>query len=72
MQYKIDNPEKQATYGTQNEEKQNKNNTIHVDKARTFQQTTEGKDEPNICLMRKSCAFQLETHVSIKKCFGFV
>ena len=62
----MDNPEKLATYGTQDEEKQNKNNTIcvghryvltntnNVNKTRALLQTTRGKNEPNIVFMQKS------------------
>ena len=52
----MDNPEKLATYGTQGEEKQNKNtiavghhyaqtNTNNVNKTRVLLQTTGGNDE---------------------------
>ena len=62
---KIDNPEKLATLGTQDEEQQNKNtacvgphytqtNTNDVNKTRALIQPTGGKDEPNIVCMRKS------------------
>ena len=63
---KTNNPEKLATYGTQDEEKQNKNTTQYdrtplcankhknVNKTRVHLQTTGDKDEPNIVFMRKS------------------
>ena len=61
----MDNPEKLATQGTQEEEKQNKNtmcvgqnyaqaNTNNVIKTRALLPTTVGKDEPDIVFMRKS------------------
>ena len=59
----MNNSEKLATYGTQYEEKQNKNTTQYVldstmrkhkqRKTRAPLQTTGGKDEPNINFMRK-------------------
>ena len=60
----MDNPEKLATYGTQDEEKQTKNttnmcwtplcaNTHNVNKTWAHLQTTGGKDEPNIVFMWK-------------------
>ena len=60
----MDKPEKLATLGTQDEDKQNKNkhNTICVgqhymqtntNKTWALLQTTGGKDEPNIIFMRK-------------------
>ena len=56
---KMDNPEKQAIQGKQDEEKQNKNricvghhytqtNTINVNKTCAILHTTGGKDESNI------------------------
>ena len=58
---KMDNPEKQATLGTQDEGKQNKKthhymqtNTNNVNKIWAHLQTTGGRDEPNIVFMRKS------------------
>ena len=66
-QYKMDNAEKMATQGTQDENntKQKHNpicvghhyaqaNTNIVNKTRALLQTTGGKDEPNIVFMRKS------------------
>ena len=64
-QSKINNPEKLATQGTQDEDIQNKNiicvghpyaqtNTNNVNKTGVFLQTTGGKDGPNIVFMRKS------------------
>ena len=52
----MDNPEKMATWGTQDEEKQNKNTMQYVldSTMRKQKQTTEGKDEPNFVAMRKS------------------
>ena len=59
----MDNPEKLATYGTQDEEKHNtkcvahhhaQTNTNNVNKTWALIQTTEGKDEANILSMRKS------------------
>jgi len=63
----MDIPEKLATYGTQDEEKQNINTTQYVldttickqeqnnvNKKWSLLQTTGGKDEPNIAFMRKS------------------
>ena len=62
----MDNPEKLETYGTQDEEKQNKNttqnaghhytltNTNNINKTWALLQTTWEKDEPNIVFMRKS------------------
>ena len=61
----MDNPEKLARQGTQDEEKQNNNtmcvgqyypqtNTNNVFKRRALLQTIGGKDEPNIVFMRKS------------------
>ena len=59
----MDNPEKLATSGTQNEEKHNtlcvvhhyaQANTTNVNKTCAFLQTTGGKHEPNIVFMRKS------------------
>ena len=60
----MNNPEKLATLGTQDEEKQNKkHNTIcvgyhyaliNVNKTWALLQTTGGKDESNIVFMRKS------------------
>jgi hypothetical protein len=56
----MDNPEKKATQGTQNEEKQNticighlyaQASTYNVIKTWTLIQTTGGKDEPNIVCM---------------------
>jgi hypothetical protein len=63
----MDNPEKlyNTGYGTQDEEKQNKNNTIcighhyaqantnNVNKTPVLLQTTGGKHEPNIVFMQK-------------------
>ena len=57
----MDNPEKLATQVTQEEEKQNKNNTIcarhHYAQITQItyirHKTTGGKDEPNIVFMRK-------------------
>ena len=51
----MDNPQKLATQRTQDEEKQNKNTTQYVlDTTRRQQtQTTVGKDEPNIVVMRE-------------------
>jgi hypothetical protein len=49
----MDNPEKLATYGTQNEDKQNKNTTQYVLYTTVriqTQITTRGKNEPNIVL----------------------
>jgi hypothetical protein len=57
----MDNPEKLATYGTQDEEKQKhsticvrhhytQTNTNKVDKTCAFLQTTEGKEELNLDL----------------------
>ena len=63
---KMDNPEKLATWGTQNVEKQDKNtaqcvghhyaqaNTNNVNKTWALLQTTGGKDKPNIFFMWKS------------------
>ena len=59
---KKDNPEKLATQGTQDGEKRknttqyvlDQTNTNHVNKTCTLLQTTGGKDEPNIVLMRTS------------------
>ena len=57
----MNNPEKLATQGTQDEEKQNKNTTQHnmcwtplyVNKrGNVTMTTTGGKDEPNIVFMR--------------------
>ena len=61
----MDKSLKLTTYGTQDEEKQNKNtryvghhytltNTNNLKKKWALQQTTGGKDEPNIIFMRKS------------------
>jgi len=63
----MDNPEKLATQGTQDEEKQNKThnticvghhytqtNTNNVNKTRALLQTTGGKDKPNIVVMVKA------------------
>ena len=61
----MDNPEKLARQGTQDEEKQNNNtmcvgqyyqqtNTNNVIKRKALLQTIGGKDEPNIVFMRKS------------------
>ena len=59
----MDNPEKLATSGTQNEEKHNtlcvvhhygQTSTTNVNKTCAFLQTTGGNDEPNIVFMRKS------------------
>ena len=62
----MNNPEKLATYGEQDEEKQNKNTTQYVldtiickqrnnvNKTWAFLQTTGGKDESNIVVMSKS------------------
>ena len=61
----MDNPEKLATYGTQDEDKEEKNTlcvgyhytqttTNNVNNTRALLQTTEGNDEPNIFFMRKS------------------
>jgi hypothetical protein len=61
----MDNPEKLATYGTQDEEKQKHNtiyvghhyaqtNTNNVNKTCALLQTTGGKDELSIVFMRKS------------------
>jgi len=60
----MDNPEKLAIYGIQDEDKQNKNKTqyvldttiskqtkIGVNKTSTLLQTTGGKDEPVIVFM---------------------
>jgi len=69
VQSKIDNPEKLATFGTQDTRRRQakqkhttirvghhytQTNTNNVNKAWTFLQTTGGKDEPNIVCMRKS------------------
>ncbi len=61
----MDNPEKLATQGTQDEEKQNKDticvghhytqtHTTNVKKTWALLQTTEGNDEPYIFFMWKS------------------
>ena len=57
----MDNPEKLATLGTQDEDKQNKKthhymqtNTNNVNKIWAHLQTTGGRDEPNIVFIRKS------------------
>ena len=65
----MDNPEKEATYSTQDEEKQSKNmtqyildtttlyiqtTTYNVNKTWSPLQTTGRKDEPNIMFMRTS------------------
>jgi hypothetical protein len=55
----MDNLEKLATQGTQDEEKQSKNTTQYaldtaMRKPTQARQTTEGKNEPNIVFMRKS------------------
>jgi hypothetical protein len=63
----MDNPEKLASLGTQDEDKQDKKqnticvghhytqtNTNNVNKTWALLQTTGGKDEPNIVYMRKS------------------
>ena len=59
VQSKMDNLEKLATQGTQDEEKQSKNTTQYaldtaMRKPTQARQTTEGKNEPNIVFMRKS------------------
>ena len=64
-QSQMDNPEKLATQGTQEEEKQNKNTTQYnmcwtslyinnLNRTSAIQQTIEDKNEPNIGFMRKS------------------
>jgi hypothetical protein len=64
-QYKIDNPGKLATQGTQYEDKKqhnmcwtplcaNKHNTNNVNKTCALLQTTGDKDEPIIVFMQKS------------------
>ena len=56
----MDNPEKLATLGTQDEEKQKKKpnytqaNTNNVNKTWAVLQTTGGKDEPNIVFNKYS------------------
>ena len=65
----MDNPEKLATFGTQDSRRRLKNNTQHnmcwtllcaqtnthnVNKTRVLLQTIGGKDEPNIVFMPKS------------------
>jgi hypothetical protein len=62
----LDNPEKLATKGTQDEEKHSKNtthcvehhnmqaNTNNVDMTRALIKSTGGKEEPNIIFMQKS------------------
>ena len=59
----MDNPEKLATYGTQDDEKHHticvahhyaQTNTNNVNKTWALIQTTGGKDVPNILFMRKS------------------
>ena len=65
----MDNPEKLATQGTQEEDKENKNTTQYVldttiphtnrnnvNKTCALLQTVWGKDEPNMVFMRKSFA----------------
>ena len=64
VQSKKNNPQKLATYVTQDNEKQNKKTTqyvlettmhkTNVNKTCALLQTTGGKDEPNIVFMRKS------------------
>jgi hypothetical protein len=54
----MDNLEKLATQGTQDEEKRSKNITQYaldtaIRKPTQARQTTEGKNEPNIVFMRK-------------------
>ena len=54
----MDNLEKLATQGTQDEEKRSKNTTQYaldtaMRKPTQARQTTEGKNEPNIVFMRK-------------------
>jgi hypothetical protein len=46
----MDNPEKRATYGAQDEDKQNKNttHTYNVNNTWAILQTTRGKDDSNI------------------------
>ena len=66
-QSQIDNPEKLAKYGTEDEEKKKKKhnticvgqhyaqtNTKNVNKTQVLLQTTGDKDEPNFVFMRKS------------------
>ena len=50
----MDNPEKLATQGTQDEDKQNKNTTQDRLYTTTRKQTqaTGGKDEPNVVFIR--------------------
>jgi hypothetical protein len=57
----MDNPEKLATLGTQDEDKikcvghhYTQANTTNINKTWALLQTTGGKDEPNIFYMRKS------------------
>ena len=57
----MDNPEKLATVGTQDEDKikcvghhYTQANTTNINKTWALLQTTGGKDEPNIFYMRKS------------------
>ena len=61
----MDNPGKLTTYGTKDEENQNKNticvghhymqaNTNNVNMTWALLQTTGGKDEPSIVFMQKS------------------
>ena len=58
----MDNPDRLTTYGTKDDEKQNKNtthvghhyaqtNTNNVNKTWFLLQTTRGKDEPNIVVI---------------------
>ena len=60
---KMNNPEKLATYGTQDEEKQSKNTTHYVldttirkqtQITNNVNKTTGGKDESNFVFIRKS------------------
>ena len=68
----MDNPEKLATFGTQDDEKQKHTticvghhyaqaNTNNVNTSWALLQTTGGKDEPNIVPMRKSNSVQILT-----------